>query len=130
AVRKGVRRDQGDQEEQPRVRAIFAELQQESSGGARQATHACDRGTRVSGCCKTRRFGRVRGPLQTVRKHGPSRSTANDAEPRGRRRCSAGVISAGLYSSQELHWLFPFFHVAVAHCHQRCPDETTQKAAS
>jgi len=28
-------------------------------------------------------------------------SPANDADQRGRRRCNAGIVSAGLYSSEE-----------------------------
>ena len=65
--------------------------------------------------------------LQTVRKHGLPYRAANDAEQRGCRRCSAGIVSAGLYSSQELQRRFPVFNVAVPHCHQRFPDETAQK---
>ena len=39
--------------------------------------------------------------FQTVRKHGPPYRAANDADQRGWRRCNAGIVSAGLYSSEE-----------------------------
>src|SRR5260370_5425523 len=114
-------------EEQQYVRAKFGELQQERNGRADEAAHDSERGIRVSCCSKTWRFGCVRYPLQAVRKHGLSRSTANDAEQRGCRRCRAGVVSTGLYSSQEFQRRFPVFNVAVAHCHQCCPYETAQE---
>jgi len=63
--------------------------------------------------------------LQTVRQHGLSRSTANDAEQRRCGRRSAGVVSTAFIHLKSFKAI-PGFRRELR-MHQCCPDETAQE---